>query len=302
MKQKESITADEYEAFQQAYDFFNRELFAGALPNLLIVMQRGNYKGYFAPDRFRGRTDESKVHELALNPDEFTGRTDKEILGTLGHEQSHVWQATYGTKIPKRSYHNREWAEKMKEIGLYPSDTGQPGGKETGFRVSHYIIPGGSYDQAYRKLEATGFGLHWQSTPQAKEAAAKLKTKFTCERCGLNAWAKSSAHLTCTDCGQVMAAEDSNREKRRQRPASSGKSEATPVDHRVNGHMETPDCLAFFGLTLPTNLKALKSAYRRRVKQTHPDHGGDSEKFRQLQAQYEAATAYLEQHEAGNAA
>jgi hypothetical protein len=72
-------------------------------------------KGCFAPERFAGRT-EAKVtaHELALIPDCFTARTDEEILSTLAHEMVHVWQQTHGTP-PRRSYHDREWARKMKE-------------------------------------------------------------------------------------------------------------------------------------------------------------------------------------------
>jgi hypothetical protein len=38
---------------------------------------------------------------------------------------------------PRRSYHDRQWAAKMKEIGLQPSTTGEPGGKETGSSVTH---------------------------------------------------------------------------------------------------------------------------------------------------------------------
>jgi hypothetical protein len=35
----------------------------------------------------------------------------------------------------------------MREIGLQPSSTGEPGGMETGQTVSHYIIPGGRLAQ-----------------------------------------------------------------------------------------------------------------------------------------------------------
>ena len=34
------ITLKEYQAFQRAYDFFNRELFAGSLPQVLVTLQR----------------------------------------------------------------------------------------------------------------------------------------------------------------------------------------------------------------------------------------------------------------------
>jgi SprT-like family len=200
---KEAITPAEYRAFQEAYDFFNAELFAGSLPHVLVTLQRhAKTSAYFSPERFSDR-NEAKVtaHELAMNPDSFTGRTDESILSTLAHEMAHVWQQTHGTP-PRRFYHDRQWAAKMKEIGLQPSTTGEPGGKETGQSVTHYIIPGGLYAKAYAKLEAKGFQLHWQSVPAGKQAKAKKasKTKFTCPECGQNAWAKPGALLICGNC------------------------------------------------------------------------------------------------------
>jgi hypothetical protein len=198
----EAITPAQYRAFQEAYDFFNAELFAGSLPHVLVTLQRhANALGYFSPDRFTARTEKAAAHELAMNPDSFTGRTDEEILSTLAHEMAHVWQQSHGTP-PRRSYHDQQWAAKMKEIGLRPSDTGQVGGKETGQSVSHYIIPGGAYAKAYAKLQARGLQLHWQSAPAGRQAKAKKasKTKFTCPDCGQNAWAKPDALLGCYAC------------------------------------------------------------------------------------------------------
>jgi len=199
---QEPITPTEYRAFQKAYDFFNIELFGNSLPHVLVTLQRhAKARGYFSPERFTGRIEETTVHELALNPDTFTGRSDEEILSTLAHEMAHVWQQSHG-KTPTRCYHDRQWAAKMKEIGLHPSSTGAPGGKETGQSVSHYIIPGGAYAQAYAKLAATGFQLHWQSMPLSAQAKAKKasKTKFTCPECAQNAWAKPDALLICGNC------------------------------------------------------------------------------------------------------
>jgi hypothetical protein len=107
MQQAAAITITAYQAFQQAYDFFNRELFAGSLPQVLVTLQRhAKTYGYFSPQRFSGRIDKSAVHELALNPDGFHGRTDALILSTLVHEMCHVWQETHGTP-PRRGYHDR---------------------------------------------------------------------------------------------------------------------------------------------------------------------------------------------------
>jgi predicted SprT family Zn-dependent metalloprotease len=197
-----TITEREYRAFQVAYDFFNAELFGGTLPHVLVTLQRhAKAKGYFAADRFQGRTDGAKAHELAMNPDVFTGRSDELILSTLTHEMVHVWQQTHG-KAPRTAYHDRQWAAKMKEVGLQPSTTGEPGGKETGQSVTHYIIPDGPYARAYAKLASIGFRLNWQSLPFSAERKKKAasKTKYTCPTCGTNAWAKPETVLICGTC------------------------------------------------------------------------------------------------------
>ena len=196
-----NITQAEYESFQRAYDFFNKELFGGALPPVLVTLQRkARSRGYFSAERFAGRSSRETAHELALNPDHF-GRTDEEILSTLVHEMCHVWQETLG-KAPRKSYHDREWAAKMKEVGLFPSHTGEPGGKETGQRVTHYIIADGAFAASFARLRSAGFALRWQSRVdeggQRKKAASK--TKYTCPNCGRNAWAKPDSELICGGC------------------------------------------------------------------------------------------------------
>jgi hypothetical protein len=199
---QKAITPTEYKAFQKAYDFFNKELFQNTLPNVLVTLQRkSRYGGYFAANRFKGRTEETTAHELALNPDHFTGASDEHILSILAHEMAHAWQQTHG-KPPTRCYHDRQWGAKMKEIGLYPSSTGEPGGKETGQRMAHYIIPSGPYALAFAKLLATGFELHWQSAPPSERAkkSKESKTKFTCPECGMNLWGKPDAAAFCALC------------------------------------------------------------------------------------------------------
>jgi len=140
---REAITPAEYRAFQEAYDFLNAELFAGFLPHVLVTLQRhAKARGYFSPERFTGRLEPAAAHELALNPDNFTGRTDEEILSTLAHEMAHVWQQAHGA-LPRRSYHDRQWAAKMKEIGLQPSTTGEAGSKESRYLAAFDPAAGG---------------------------------------------------------------------------------------------------------------------------------------------------------------
>jgi hypothetical protein len=200
------ITTVEYSAFQQAYDFYNAELFEEKLPNVLVTLPRHTRSmGYFGADRFVGRQRDGSAHELALNPRYF-GDTESEILSTLVHEMVHVWQQEYG-KPGRGRYHNKEWAVQMFAIGLHPSSTGKKGGAPTGQRVSHYIIENGPFAKATAKLLKTGFTLNWQATSpltrrqrREQDAKAASKTKFTCPNCLLNAWAKPDAALLCGAC------------------------------------------------------------------------------------------------------
>ena len=199
----EKLTSKQYIDFQASFDFFNTELFAGTLPQALITLQRhARSRGYFAPESFHERGGKVRVHEIALNPDTFCDETDERILSTLAHEMAHLWQQVHGN-APRRCYHDRQWAGKMKEIGLQPTTTGGPDGKETGQNCTHFIIKDGRYARAYAKLKAKGMKLRWESpAPMAAEAKAKSesKTKFTCPTCEQNAWAKADAVLICGAC------------------------------------------------------------------------------------------------------
>jgi hypothetical protein len=128
----------------------------------------------------------------------------------------HLWQHHFG-KPSRSSYHNREWAAKMLAIGLIPSATGQPGGKQTGQQMDHCIDPAGAFARHTETMITSGFVLRWQAkqhTKTPKDAGAdageeseknpKNKSKYTCAGCGQNAWAKPSARLICGDCAQPM--------------------------------------------------------------------------------------------------
>jgi hypothetical protein len=197
-----AITPAEYGGLQKAYDHLNAELFANALPDCFIK-RKANSLGYFSPDRFSGRVGTFGKHELALNPDRFVSQTDEQCQ-TLAHEMTHAWQQHCGTPSA-RGYHNKEWAAKMKEIGLQPTSTGMVGGKETGQRMGDYIIPGGQFARAFAKLAATGWKMNLQSAHRdGKAAPLNSKQKFSCPGCGQNAWGKPDLAIDCRLCGIPM--------------------------------------------------------------------------------------------------
>jgi len=199
-----------YGALNAAYVFFNKTLFAGALPSCLVTLQRkANSRGYYAYDRYSERGGANRTDEIALNPEHFAQRTNTEILSTLVHEMVHLAVARMYDKPPKSGYHCRTWGRGMKAVGLYPSDTGAPGGKETGVQMTHYIVEGGPFERHCAEfLRTVDFPLYvslWDDG-QRKAARKKLasKTKFTCEECGCNAWGKPDLNIKCGDCNITM--------------------------------------------------------------------------------------------------
>jgi hypothetical protein len=112
----------------------------------------------------------------------------------------------------------------MRRIGLMPSNTGKPGGDQTGYQMMEYVIEGGRFESVCNELISNDFKLNWgdnvllsSSAPQAdgdenqetelntNSTAKKDRIKFSCPGCSLNAWAKPSAQLACATCSLILA-------------------------------------------------------------------------------------------------
>ena len=83
-------TESTYQAFQAAYDHFNRELFGGSLPCCLITLQRRGRRtlGYYWAERFGEIGGSDRTAELAINPQYFLHRPMRETLSTFVHEMT----------------------------------------------------------------------------------------------------------------------------------------------------------------------------------------------------------------------
>lgn len=208
MTNYQSPTAETYDSLDRAFQFFNEELFAGRLPEVMFTLSRKrNAHGYFWAEQFEHRDDASKIDEIALNP-ETCGRTVREVLSTLVHEMVHLRQQHEGTP-GKGGNHNVEWGKMMDEIGLTPTSTGQEGGKRTGRKVTHMIVDGGPFDIACQKLLDTGLTLPWfTNPPMPKEKKPDLsKVKHECPCCNMKAWAKLGVRIECADCDETLVAQ-----------------------------------------------------------------------------------------------
>lgn len=193
-------TINQSHSYQELFDYYNALLFKDELPPCILNFSRHkNAYGFFAPERWQSGV--RRTHEISLNPD-FLSEPPIETMSTLVHEMAHLWQHAYG-KPSRSTYHNREWANKMESIGLIPSDTGQPGGKKTGNRMSHYIAGGGDFAIAFDMMPKD-YLLPWNSASYgvSSESARKKKTKYSCPACKANVWGKPNLSIFCGTCAE----------------------------------------------------------------------------------------------------
>lgn len=200
-KPQPTPTREQFTAYSQMFDYFNRALFDGKLPpTMLNFSRKARTNGFFAPQRWeRG----SKVrHEISINPSTLKHRRPIDVASTLVHEMCHLWQQEHGT--PSRSgYHNREWSAQMEAVGLTPSTTGQPGGAKVGQRVTHFITVDGRFERAFKAMPRD-FLLPWScgDLEESKPSTARNKVKYTCPGCSCNVWGKPDLDIACNECDE----------------------------------------------------------------------------------------------------
>ncbi|MDR2784639.1 MAG: SprT-like domain-containing protein [Treponema sp.] len=233
------ITTVQFKTLDDLYKFYNEALFGGMLADCIVNMSRHNGTfGFFAAGRWmaEGKGEKNLAHEISLNPD-YLDRPDIEWHATFVHEMVHLWQQDFGH--PSRAaYHNKEWAWKMDEVGLVPSDTGEPGGKKTGQNMHHYINPAGAFKKTFERLTIeTLEALRLKYLPayphpepakrrrravsgeDPEQGAAGVKEggeeetieiytskkKYTCP-CGNNVWGKPGLNIVCGECAENFIA------------------------------------------------------------------------------------------------
>ncbi|POS00935.1 SprT-like family protein [Flavobacterium croceum DSM 17960] len=235
-------TQEFYTLLDNLYEYYNQKLFSNELPAVMFVITRKkNVFGYFISKRWQ-QTQELVSDEIAINPLMFGSYPMIEILKTLVHEMVHLWQYHFG-EPSQRTYHNAQWGEKMQDIGLMPSATGEVGGKKTGQQMMEYVIPNGVFESVTKELfqlSETDIELNkiWfdrnilkgklnpeiaqillgivpevaaasnMELPNALEVTQGKKNKLTyiCPSCKIRVWGKPELNINCNDCTEQMQA------------------------------------------------------------------------------------------------
>lgn len=194
-------TKKQFEAYQKIYRYYNRKLFNNQLSNCILNFSRKSRvaAGHFSYRRWTDK-DGTFTHEININPKYLLKASKMDLHATIVHEMCHLWQFDFGKKS-KNGWHNKSWGRKMKEVGLYPSDTGKVGGKEVGYRMHHYIIKDGNFEKTFNSMP-DNIELPFKS--YEVKPNNKSKIKYSCLECFVNVWGKPDLKIVCGECGQRM--------------------------------------------------------------------------------------------------
>jgi SprT-like family len=192
-------TKEQFGAYEAMAAYFNRALFENALPPVVLgFARRRRMRGHFAPERWgKGR---ERAHEISLNPDDMA-RGPRAVASTLVHEMVHLWQCEHGSP-GRRGYHNAQWARKMIAVGLVPSSTGKPGGKQTGESVSHYVKAGGAFALAWEAMPKKNL-IPWRGRYGYGKTRSKIPYRCPNPNCPTTVWGKPGLRVACVECGGV---------------------------------------------------------------------------------------------------
>lgn len=190
LNQFDAPTLKLFGTLQRAATYFQNRLFVQPVPPVIFSLNKNiRYRGYYKPNAWFD-THNVNFPEININPSIFI-LPAVDIFSVLVHEQVHHYQHIHGTPS-SHGYHNQQFAEIMRSIGLQCSNTGKPGGKETGRQMSQYIINDGLFRKAVEEMPEElliPFKLVEEVTTivdpvqlgkyqQAKES--KRKKKYTC--------------------------------------------------------------------------------------------------------------------------
>lgn len=193
-----------HDDLQRIISHLNYRLFNDELPECLLSLRAGLRTAVCLSPQSLAQRNVHSSPALLFKPSEFKPQPTLEWLATLTKSLVDLWQYYFG-RPGRRGYHNREWANKMKSIGLQSSHSGKEGGRETGETMRFYRISGGLFERSAREIQKDGLTLRWQGSLHNEPSAKNGKRiKYQCPICMSNAWAKADFHLVCGKHNEKM--------------------------------------------------------------------------------------------------
>jgi hypothetical protein len=204
-----SPSVEQSENFEEIYQKLNRELFNRALPPVILqIDSKAGDNGCVKPEK--ASKDGNLIDVILLHP-QTLHRPLTEIYAVIARLMVSVWQFHVSKKYPSQSgYCNKEWVSKMREIGLITaSDT--PSGTGWSSEIEHSIDENGKLYNLVKGIDSK-VSIFWVDRPsdeseKSQKQKSGKRSKYICPKCGLNAWAKTSANLGCFTCNLKMTEE-----------------------------------------------------------------------------------------------
>lgn len=177
----------------------------------IVSMEQHNATGSVTPYFFKNKATNKSIHLLKLNINQFN-RSDEEMILSLLHEMMHLWQIDYGTISDSSSYHNKEYAARLEEVGLKAVNI--VNGSRTGYNITTQIKRNGEYDnfiksRYYNKyIKNNYFNITKDTTREIKKNNVnKKKTSYSCPTCSNKSWGKPGMEQVCGKCNIKMIEE-----------------------------------------------------------------------------------------------
>ena len=194
------------QAYQNAYDYFNRQLFEPTfgerLPDCVLNLSRKRgAAAFFWADQWNDVKDGSKLAEISMVP-EHTNRPLIELMATLCHEKAHFKDFLDGTNA-KGGYHGKSWFKIMYLLGL-------PGKalSKSMLKVTQEIDPDGAFVQVFNRMPK-GLVLPFKGNlPPPRvikvDTMQGKRIKYECPACGDSLRGKSGMLIQCLKCDETF--------------------------------------------------------------------------------------------------
>ena len=81
-----------------------------------------------------------------------------------------------------------------------PSHTGEEGGNQTGYKMSHFVLTWGLYEKSFSELEKLGGKISWIESIGEQKKNTIRKRKYIGRQYNIKLWGKSKLNIVCRDC------------------------------------------------------------------------------------------------------
>ena len=205
-----SVRSNTYEKavryLERIYNLVNQEYFDGELEEITLTIQESVRSfGHVSADN-TWFTDKKSMKELNISAN-YLKRSISEIVTTLVHECSHIWNMQHGIKDTSNGYvyHNKRFKKTAEEIGkiiverhsTYGWSVSSPSQETLDFCKRHSLE-----DIQIWRMDKAPDGEPDDGPPVSKTKKPSSTRKYLCPCCGSSFRATKKINVLCMECSE----------------------------------------------------------------------------------------------------